>query len=183
MNNPNKTQSNHRVPKMTKNKEHLTKLNAVVDELIEINTAMEHLYQKQIDMVIRQEVDLLGSLTEEQIKSNERLKKLSDKLGNSLKQLTDDSENGDPVTLQTVVQNFSTDSTKLKDARENLINKVESVARLRKQLTDLLEFAHQQTGQFLHMIQELGNAHSVHYRKDGAMDTGGASSVAINQKA
>lgn len=168
---------------MSNENEPLSKLNAVVDELIEIHTAMEHLYQKQIDVVIHQEVNMLGSLTEEQIKSNERLKKLSDKLGNSLRKLMDNSESVDPPTLQTVVQNFSKDSIKLKNAREILVNKVESVERLRKQLTDLLEFAHQQTGQFLHMIQELGNAHSVHYRKDGAMDTGGASSVAINQKA
>lgn len=149
------------------------------DRLIQSLTALIQAYDRvievldqKIEAVVKNDLDRITSLAEEQIANNNALETLELQFKTCLKSFAGDKTypEGAPKLSDLLSSQFHKDKT-IKELRTRLLSRVADSQRLQYQLNSLLSFAREHIEQTLQNIYAINKKPSVRYDQKGRKNT------------
>ena len=134
-----------------------------LNALIEAYDQVVRVLDEKIDAVVKNDLERIENLAEEQIANNNNLEQLEGELKKCLASITQGKQYPDPgPTLGVVLQNEFDNDKSIKKLRTTLLAKIADSQRLQYQLNSLLAFARE------HIEHTLKNIYALNNRKTSA---------------
>ncbi|MEX2347349.1 MAG: flagellar export chaperone FlgN [Balneolaceae bacterium] len=168
---------------MDKNQTKINRLSSSLQELCSGYKKIQLLLNDQMQAVIRNDIDLLNSLIDQQTEKYDGLQQTEEVFKERLVDVFNDYHpDTEQPSLTRLMDVFEGPTRELEQLRKNFVEQIENTEQVRRQLVDLLTFAAEQNSRSITILSQLRNPSSENYSSSGEIAAGETQSLGLNQK-